>query len=257
MRKIGAKTSRYRGSSDMAQLMRDPFEPQLRRARDLEIAGDLPAAHAICETVLRAEPGRLYVRSRLSALEQAFGHYRRSREHTLAAAHAVRGGRWNEIGSVASRLLAHAAHRHDAVGAHPGNHSLAATGGELRDFNAALCWETDSFASSSAAPAFVERLQDMDFARIGARYLQRTVSRYAGKRCLVDKNPMNLVYAGHIAKALPQAKILCLRRSADGCLLFQPERTVHEYRLRLQLRPDRANGPLRPLRFVERALAAR
>lgn len=405
----------------MAQLMRDPFEPQLRRARDLEIAGDLPAAYAIYETVLRSEPGRLYVRLRLSAIEQAFGHYRRSREHALAAADAVRNGRWNEIGSVTSRLLAfdegealhdliraadwnsveiarnspllaqqlylidradqslalidavfskasdsehlsyakanalrytgrldeatqeyerclslqpHYVHAHWALAYHQasdpplaridriektqaaldpaspdhaylhyalfkeydaadevdlawqnlvagaqikrrtlrydsaaeeagfealmrtvdadfvhdrfptlsdpdqfpifivgmprtgttllerilGNHSLVATGGELRDFNTSLCWETDSFIPASATPTFVECLQNMDFASVGARYLQRTATRYAGKRCLVDKNPMNLVYAGHIAKALPQAKILCLRRSPmDAC----------------------------------------
>lgn len=405
----------------MTQLVRDPFEPQLRYARDLETAGDLPAAHAIYETVLRAEPGRLYVRLRLSAIEQAFGHYRRSREHALASADAVRNGRWNEIGSVTSRLLAfdegealhdliraadwnsmeiarnspllaqqlyligradeslalidavfskasnsehlsyakanalrytgrldeaaqeyerclslqpHYVHAHWALAYHQasdpplaridriektraaldpaspdhaylhyalfkeydagdevdlawqhlmtgaqikrralrydsaaeqagfealmrtvdagfvhdriptlsdpdqfpifivgmprtgttllerilGNHSLVAAGGELRDFNTALCWETDSFVPSSLAPTFVERLQKMDFARIGSRYLQRTAARYADKRCLVDKNPMNLVYAGLIAKALPQAKILCLRRSPmDAC----------------------------------------
>lgn len=34
-----------------------------------------------------------------------------------------------------------------------GNHSQVASGGELRDFNTALCWETDGFVGSSATTA--------------------------------------------------------------------------------------------------------
>ncbi len=99
-----------------------------------------------------------------------------------------------------------------------GNHSQVATGGELRDFNTSLCRETDSFVSSSATAALVERLRGVDWAHVGEEYLQRTASLYAGGRYLVDKNPMNFIYAGYIARALPQAKILCLRRSPmDAC----------------------------------------
>lgn len=400
--------------------MRDPFETPLRQARDLEIAGDLAAAHAIYESVLRAEPARLYVRMRLSLVEQAFGYYRRSREHALAAADAVRSGRWSEVGSVAARLLAfdegetlrdliragdwnsaeiarnspllaqqlyltghadealalidtvfskaadsehlsyaranalrytgrleeataeyerclglqpHYVHAHWALAYHQaadpplsridriekalaatdpaspdqaylhyalfkeydaadeidsawthlaagarikrrtlrydpsaeraafsalahsmdtdfvradgaapdssqipifivgmprtgttllerilGNHSPVAAGGELRDFNTALCLAADGFAPSSPTPAWIERLRNVDSTAIGNEYLRRTAGRYAGCRYLTDKNPANFGYAGHIAKALPQAKILCLRRRAmDAC----------------------------------------
>lgn len=401
--------------------MRDPYEMPLRRARDLEAAGDLPAAHAIYASIALSEPGRLYVRLRLCALEQAFGHYRRAREHALAAADAVRNGRWNEIGAVTRLLLAfdesealrglirdadwdsveiarnspllaqqlylsdHAdealalidavfpkvadsehlsyakanalrytgrlqeataeyerclglqpdyVHAHWALAYHQasdpplarieriertrakldpsspdqaylhyalfkeyddageiglawrhltagaetkrralrydaaseqagfealmrdadatfiqdvcpasqasdgipifivgmprtgttllerilGNHSEVAAGGELRDFNTALCLETDSFVASSATPASIERLCGVDWRSVGDTYLRRTATRHAGRRCLIDKNPMNLIHAGHIARALPQAKILCLRRAPmDAC----------------------------------------
>lgn len=401
--------------------MRDPYEMPLRQARDLETAGDLPAAHAIYTAIARSEPGRLYVRLRLCALEQAFGHYRQAREHALAAADAVRNGRWNEIGAVTRLLLAfdegealrglirdadwnsveiarnspllaqqlyltdhadealalidavfpkvadsehlsyakanalrytgrlqeataeyerclglqpdyvHAhwalayhqasdrplarieriertrtkldpaspdqaylhyalfkeyddadeidlAWRHLAAGAEAkrrtlrydaaaeqagfealmrgagadfvqgahlassapgrvpifivgmprtgttllerilGNHGDVSAGGELRDFNTALCLETDSFVASSATPASVERLKDIDWRSVGETYLRRTATRHAGRRCLIDKNPMNLIHAGHIARALPEAKILCLRRAPmDAC----------------------------------------
>ncbi|WP_189644623.1 tetratricopeptide repeat-containing sulfotransferase family protein [Luteimonas gilva] len=370
---------------------------------------------------MRAEPGRLYVRMRLSLLEQAFGHYRRSREHALAAADAVRSGRWSQIGSVTARLLAfdegealhgliraadwssveiarnspllaqqlyltdradmaldlidavfakaadsehlsyaranalrytgrldeataeyerclslqpNYVHAHWALAYHQasdpplsrieriektqaaldpaspdqaylhyalfkeydaaddadsawrhlmagaqikrrtlrydsaaeqadfeavmrsvdadfihdprstlpnpdrvpifvvgmprtgttllerilGNQSRAAAGGELRDFNTALCLATDGFVPSSPTPAWLERLRAIDLAGVGDEYLRRTADRYAGGRYLIDKNPMNFAYAGHVAKALPQAKILCLRRNAmDAC----------------------------------------
>jgi len=99
-----------------------------------------------------------------------------------------------------------------------GNHSQVSAGGELRDFNTALCWETGSFVGTAATTALVERLQGIDYGRVGAHYLQRTEARSKGRRYLIDKNPMNFVYAGYIARALPQAKIICLQRSPmDAC----------------------------------------
>lgn len=99
-----------------------------------------------------------------------------------------------------------------------GNHSQVSAGGELRDFNTALCRETDKFIGSSATTELVERLQGVDFDRVGEDYLRRTEARSKGRRHLIDKNPMNFVYAGYIAKALPQAKLLCLQRSPmDAC----------------------------------------
>lgn len=401
--------------------MHDDFETLWRRARSHEAAGDLASAHAVYASILRSAPEQLHTHLRMSALEQAFGRYRQSRAHALAAMQAVRNGHWNDIGAVTRLLLAfdegqalrdliresdwksvdiirnspllaqqlyltdHAddalalidavsarasdsehlsyaranalrysgrmddateeyerclrlkpdyPYAHWALAYHQksdpplsridrikkaqatidaaapeqayfyyalfkeyddagetdlawrnltagarikrnairydpdaerngfdllrervdtnfvgdgrrepidserapifilgmprtgttllerilGNHSLVAAGGELRDFNTALCWETDGFIGSSATTALVERLQNIDFARVGERYLQRTEARSKGCRYLIDKNPMNFVYAGYIAKALPQAKILCLQRSPmDAC----------------------------------------
>lgn len=401
--------------------MQDDFETLWNRARSHEVAGDLPAAQAIYESILREEPDRLYVRLRASALEQAFGNYRQSRAHALMAADAVRKGRWNDIDAVTRRLLAfdegealrdliveadwtshniaqkspllaqqlyltdhvdealdlidavfaragsseHLSYAranalrysgrmreatdeyerclrlqpaypyaHWALAYHQkadpplsrigriekaqatmaaaapeqayfhyalfkeyddadeidlawqslaagarikrqatrydpaqeqkgfeslrqsvdvdfvgdrrrvegdsetvpifivgmprtgttllerilGNHSQVTAAGELRDFNTALCWEADSFVGSSLTPSSIARLQSLDFGRVGAHYLQRTAARSRGRRYLIDKNPLNFAYAGYIAKALPHAKILCLRRSPmDAC----------------------------------------
>lgn len=401
--------------------MHDDLRTLWRQARGLEAAGDAAAAHAAYASILRQEPGHLHSRLRMSALEQAFGHYRQSRAHALMAADAVRRGYWADIAAVTRLLLAFdegkalrdlifeadwtsvdiiraspllaqqlyltdhvddalaltdavfaraadsehlsyaranalrysgrmdeaaveyerclrlqpnypyahwalAYHRksdsplsridrirraqaafdpeapeqayfhyalfkeyddagetdqawlslvagaaikrktlrydpraeqqgfdalrqavsadfigHDSAAAADGaqvpifivgmprtgttllerilgNHSQVAAGGELRDFNTSLCWETDSFAPSSATPALIERLRGIDWVRLGEYYLQRTSARYAGGRYLIDKNPMNFAFAGYIAKALPQARMLCLRRTPmDAC----------------------------------------
>jgi tetratricopeptide (TPR) repeat protein len=99
-----------------------------------------------------------------------------------------------------------------------GNHSQVVAAGELNDFNSALCWESNQFLASFITPQAVARLEGIDYARVGSRYIERTNDKARGGRFLIDKNPMNFINAGFIGKALPQAKIVCLRRGAmDAC----------------------------------------
>lgn len=52
-----------------------------------------------------------------------------------------------------------------------------------------------------------------DPAVLGARYMERaTPHRPEGKARFVDKLPANILYVGHILHALPQARVICLRR---------------------------------------------
>ncbi len=100
------------------------------------------------------------------------------------------------------------------IGAHAGVRS----GGELNDFPHALAWEANRFPGTGISAPLVEALAGLDFARVGERYLQRTAAAAVGSAFLVDKNPMNFMHAGFIARALPSARILCLRRSPmDAC----------------------------------------
>lgn len=49
---------------------------------------------------------------------------------------------------------------------------------------------------------------------LGERYMERAAPhRPAGKPRFIDKLPANMLYVGHIAQALPQARIVCLRRN--------------------------------------------
>jgi tetratricopeptide (TPR) repeat protein len=65
-------------------------------------------------------------------------------------------------------------------------------------------------------PALVRRF---DWQRLGAEYLGETQSYAKMSPRFIDKMPHNFLYAGFIARALPGAKIVCLRRDPmDACL---------------------------------------
>jgi tetratricopeptide (TPR) repeat protein len=69
------------------------------------------------------------------------------------------------------------------------------------------------------ADAIVEAAAAMDWRRLGETYLSsvRLTDRLEPR--FVDKMPQNFLYMGFIAKALPQASIICLRRDPmDTCL---------------------------------------
>jgi hypothetical protein len=64
-------------------------------------------------------------------------------------------------------------------------------------------------------PATIAASGSVDPAQIGATYLQRAGHhRSSGKARFTDKLPANFLYVGHIARALPNARIVCLRRQA-------------------------------------------
>ncbi|MFV8780998.1 sulfotransferase [Microbulbifer sp. SA54] len=69
-------------------------------------------------------------------------------------------------------------------------------------------------------PAFVRASGKLDFARLGQRYAEQLNARAAQRHAsiIIDKNPMNFLYAGLIQRALPGARIIHLRRGAmDTC----------------------------------------
>jgi Flp pilus assembly protein TadD len=63
-------------------------------------------------------------------------------------------------------------------------------------------------------PATIAASRDIDPAAIGDTYLARAAHhRPAGTPRFTDKLPANFLYIGHIARALPNARIVCLRRN--------------------------------------------
>lgn len=114
-------------------------------------------------------------------------------------------------------------------------HSQVQSAGELGDFHLQLCWETDQIAPEILDRRLLAAARDIDFERVGRGYMQRTSWRAEGARYVIDKFPANFVYAGFIHKALPHARIICMRRNPlDSCLsnlkeLFSGSSYPHSY----------------------------
>jgi hypothetical protein len=63
------------------------------------------------------------------------------------------------------------------------------------------------------------RAQDLDWRQLGEDYLTSTRPDTGHTPRFIDKLPHNFLYVGAIANALPNAKIICLRRDPmDACL---------------------------------------
>lgn len=90
--------------------------------------------------------------------------------------------------------------------------------GELNDFRMQYKWASDHHCLGFIDDIGIARIGDVDFAELGRRYLQHVAWRVPTTRYFSDKNPGNFVLAGLILRALPQAKIVHLRRGAmDSC----------------------------------------
>ena len=87
------------------------------------------------------------------------------------------------------------------------SHSDVSSRGETSDFAKALLAEVGDAASKEA---LVRRSAQADFAAVGARYCAR-LAMQAGRRS-IDKTPVNFLYLGLIARALPRARIIHVRR---------------------------------------------
>lgn len=90
--------------------------------------------------------------------------------------------------------------------------------GELSDLRKQYRWVVDDFGSGHFDPSSIARAPTADYALLGERYLEHVRWRAPGAAMFTDKNPGNFQMIGVILKALPQAKIIHLRRDPlDAC----------------------------------------
>ena len=84
--------------------------------------------------------------------------------------------------------------------------------GELYDFTSQMRYATDHHCRGVIDATIVERARGIDFAAVGAGYLEGMEWRLGAERYFTDKLPSNFLNVGFICRALPQARILHMVR---------------------------------------------
>ena len=99
------------------------------------------------------------------------------------------------------------------------SHSQVHSAGELQNFSVVLKRATGSVTRSLLDVDTIMRTRSVEWRSLGESYLSSTRPGTGHTRHFIDKLPHNFIYAGFIAKALPGARIVCLRRDPmDVCL---------------------------------------
>jgi tetratricopeptide (TPR) repeat protein len=98
-------------------------------------------------------------------------------------------------------------------------HSLVQSAGELQNFGVCVKRAAGTRSSRVLDPETIRQAAQRDLADVGRRYIESTRPLTGQKPHFVDKLPLNFLYIGFIHFALPNAKIVCLRRNPlDSCL---------------------------------------
>jgi len=99
------------------------------------------------------------------------------------------------------------------------SHSKVKSAGELNFFAELIKSETGTPSNLVLDAETFAAAENVDLAKIGKTYLERVENRMGPHDYVVDKMPFNFFYASLIAQALPNARLIALRRGAmDSCL---------------------------------------
>ena len=107
--------------------------------------------------------------------------------------------------------------------------------GELGEFGLCLKRAAGTETQQILDVETTKRAASGSFARVGQDYIASTRPRTGHTKHFIDKLPQNALYAGFIRRALPAARIICLRRNPlDTCLsnyrqLFAIDAPYYDY----------------------------
>ncbi|MCE3285789.1 MAG: sulfotransferase family protein, partial [Steroidobacteraceae bacterium] len=91
------------------------------------------------------------------------------------------------------------------------SHSQVASAGESQNFGVLLKRATGTRSPTVLDPETIARANQVDLAAVGREYAERTRPA-SDKPRFVDKLPLNFFYLGHVARAVPGARVVVLRR---------------------------------------------
>lgn len=99
------------------------------------------------------------------------------------------------------------------------SHPEVYSAGELLNFGTCLQQHVEGVTFQNLHSLTLDQLLAIDWLRLGESYIESTRPATAIKPRFIDKFPHNFFYVGFIARALPRARIICLRRNPlDTCL---------------------------------------
>ncbi|MEE4185546.1 MAG: sulfotransferase [Gammaproteobacteria bacterium] len=99
------------------------------------------------------------------------------------------------------------------------SHSEVFAAGELNHFGRLVRLAAQARANPDFDPDRVRQVLHGDLQRLGRDYVAATRPATGHTPRFIDKMPLNFLYAGFIAQALPNARIICVRRNPmDTCL---------------------------------------
>jgi tetratricopeptide (TPR) repeat protein len=99
------------------------------------------------------------------------------------------------------------------------SHPQVFSAGELTNFSLVVKRAARTPSGKVLDAATLTAGAGIDPAKLGDEYVASTRPRTGGTARFIDKMPLNIFYAGLIHRALPNARIICLRRNPlDTCL---------------------------------------
>ncbi|HKR76921.1 MAG TPA: sulfotransferase [Rhodanobacter sp.] len=115
------------------------------------------------------------------------------------------------------------------------SHPDVRSAGELQNFPTLLQQASGCPTALLGEADIAARTRHIDWRQLGSAYLASTRPVSGETPRFIDKMPHNFLYAGFIARALPNAKIVCLRRDPlDTCVgnfrhLFEQNSGFYDY----------------------------
>ncbi len=115
------------------------------------------------------------------------------------------------------------------------SHPDVVSAGELNVFAGLIKEASETRSNMVMDPETLRRANDIPMDSIGQMYVKNTAELARGADRMTDKMPLNFFYAALIHRALPNARMICLRRGAmDSCLsnyrqLFTVQHSYYNY----------------------------